>query len=231
MLRNRDDPVAIQKRRRFSYLQSDMAGCCKRRLHRIRALHHRAKASITHLQAGKSRRMTRPRKMAQGSAAVQSDPQPGLLDRQFGPDDSAVARTARVYGNRRRAIANPHLTPGSNVDRMTSRDQPSRSRTQKHAATRSFQSENHHSMVQNPRMLVSGIQLQSAFDGMLVRDTAVWKMARQTTQSLCPQFERGLDVNIRQHPCMTLDHDHDQDESDSHPADNAAIRWRNPRGR
>jgi GntR family transcriptional regulator, rspAB operon transcriptional repressor len=123
--------------------------------------------------------------------------------------DSALPKTAQVYGIMRRAIVNLHLAPGSIVNEKLLCDQLGISRTPLREAILQLQAENLVSVVPNSGTYVSKIDLQSVFDGQLVRDALELKVVRLAANRMTPQFERALDFNIHQQKRMAADLDYD----------------------
>ena len=84
--------------------------------------------------------------------------------------DPALPKTSQVYAIMRSAIVNLHLAPGSIVNEKLICDQLGISRTPLREAILQLQGENLVSVVPNSGTYVSKIDLQSVFDGHLVRD-------------------------------------------------------------
>jgi GntR family transcriptional regulator, rspAB operon transcriptional repressor len=153
--------------------------------------------------------MARPRK---------KDPQSEIEDRAnisalpqslIASIDPALPKTAQVYGIMRRAIVNLHLAPGSIVNERHLCDQLGISRTPLREAILQLQAENLVSVVPNSGTYVSKIDLQSVFDGQLVRDALELKVVRLAANRMTPQFERALDFNMHQQKRMAADLDYD----------------------
>ncbi|MEI6099930.1 MAG: GntR family transcriptional regulator [Alphaproteobacteria bacterium] len=123
--------------------------------------------------------------------------------------DPALPKTSQVYGIMRRAIVNLHLAPGSNVNEKLICDQLGISRTPLREAILQLQSENLVSVIPNSGTYVSRIDLQSVFDGQLVRDALELKVVRLAASRMTPQFERSLDFNLHQQKRMAADLDYD----------------------
>jgi GntR family transcriptional regulator, rspAB operon transcriptional repressor len=123
--------------------------------------------------------------------------------------DPALPKTAQVYGIMRRAIVNLHLAPGSIVNEKLLCDQLGISRTPLREAILQLQAENLVSVVPNSGTYVSKIDLQSVFDGQLVRDALELKVVRLAANRMTPQFERALDFNMHQQKRMAADLDYD----------------------
>lgn len=123
--------------------------------------------------------------------------------------DPALPKTSQVYAIMRSAIVNLHLAPGSIVNEKLICDQLGISRTPLREAILQLQGENLVSVVPNSGTYVSKIDLQSVFDGHLVRDALELKVVRMTANRMTPQFERALDFNIHQQERMAADRDYD----------------------
>lgn len=126
-----------------------------------------------------------------------------------GTIDLGLPKTAQVYTIMRRAIVNLHLAPGSVVNEKLICDQLGISRTPLREAILQLQSENLVTIVPNSGTYVSRIDLQSVFDGQLVREALETKVVRLAAGRMTPQFERALDFNIHQQKRMAADHDYD----------------------
>ena len=123
--------------------------------------------------------------------------------------DPALPKTAQVYGIMRNAIVNLHLAPGSNINEKLICDQLGISRTPLREAILQLQAENLVSVVPNSGTYVSKIDLQSVFDGQLVRDALELKVVRLAAIRMSPQFERAIDFNMHQQKRMAADQDYD----------------------
>jgi GntR family transcriptional regulator, rspAB operon transcriptional repressor len=154
--------------------------------------------------------MARPRKI-DPSAQDHQDPGPlGLPDQLIDLIDPALPKTAQVYGIMRRAIVNLHLAPGSNVNEKLICDQLGISRTPLREAILQLQSENLVTVVPNSGTYVSRIDLQSVFDGQLIREALELKVVRLAATRMTPQFERALDFNMHQQRRLASDVDYDE---------------------
>lgn len=123
--------------------------------------------------------------------------------------DPALPKTAQVYAIMRRAIVNLHLAPGSIVNERQICEQLGLSRTPLREAILQLQAENLVSVVPNSGTYVSRIDLQSVFDGQLVREALELKVVRLAASRMTPQFERALDFNLHQQRRMAADLDFD----------------------
>lgn len=152
--------------------------------------------------------MARPRNIpptetedASGSAGLP----PALIDLI----DPALPKTAQVYGILRRAIVGLAMKPGSIVNEKLICDQLGISRTPLREAILQLQAENLVSVVPNSGTYVSKIDLQSVFDGQLVREALEMKVVRLAATRMTPQFERQLDFNMHQQQRTAADLDFD----------------------
>jgi DNA-binding GntR family transcriptional regulator len=152
--------------------------------------------------------MARPKKKPEPT----DDPEPGNLglpEHLVGLIDHALPKTAQVYGIVRRAIVNLNLAPGSSINEKLICDQLGISRTPLREAILQLQAENLVSVVPNAGTYVSKIDLQSVFDGQLVREALELKVVRLAAARMTPQFERALDFNMHQQRRMAADIDYD----------------------
>jgi DNA-binding GntR family transcriptional regulator len=123
--------------------------------------------------------------------------------------DPALPKTQQVYAIMRRAIVNLHLAPGSIVNERLICEKLGISRTPLREAILQLQSENLVSVVPNSGTFVSRIDLQSVFDGQLVREALELKVVRLAAIRMTPHFERALDFSMHQQRRMAADLDHD----------------------
>lgn len=152
--------------------------------------------------------MARPRKSVPRTEGQADAGLVGLPDDLIDMIDPALPKTFQVYGIMRRAIVNLHLSPGSSVNEKLICDQLRISRTPFREAILQLQSENLVSVVPNSGTYVSKIDLQSVFDGQLIREALELKVVRLAANRMTPQFERALDFNIYQQHRMWSDHDY-----------------------
>ncbi|MBC7478039.1 MAG: GntR family transcriptional regulator, partial [Pseudorhodobacter sp.] len=152
--------------------------------------------------------MPRPRKNA---SQTEGEADPGLLGLPaalIDMIDPALPKTSQVYGIMRHAIVNLHLSPGSSVNEKLICDQLGISRTPLREAILQLQSENLVAVIPNSGTYVSRIDLQSVFDGQLVREALELKVVRLAASRMTPQFERALDFNLHRQHRMWSDHDY-----------------------
>jgi GntR family transcriptional regulator, rspAB operon transcriptional repressor len=158
----------------------------------------------------KADKMARPKKMDPDAHGSMDAGILGLPDQLINLIDPALPKTSQVYGIMRRAIVNLHLAPGSNINEKLICDQLGISRTPLREAILQLQSENLVSVIPNSGTYVSKIDLQSVFDGQLVRDALELKVVRLAASRMTPQFERALDFNLHQQKRMAVDVDYDE---------------------
>lgn len=122
--------------------------------------------------------------------------------------DLGLPKTAQVYAILRRAIVSLALEPGSIINERAICDQLGISRTPLREAILQLQAENLVTVVPNSGTYVSRIDLQSVFDGQLVRDALEMKVVRLAADRMTPAFERALDFNLHQQRRIAQDGDH-----------------------
>lgn len=153
--------------------------------------------------------MARPRKIPLLDGAEPEPDEPGLPGSLINSIDPALPKTAQVYWIMRRAIVGLVLQPGSIVNERLICEQLGISRTPLREAILQLNAENLVSVVPNSGTFVAKIDLQSVFDGQLVRDALEMKVVRLAATRMTPQFERSLDFNIHQQKRMAADRDFD----------------------
>ena len=153
--------------------------------------------------------MARPKKSKLAKDNVMVSDISGLPDTLIKTIDPALPKTAQVYGIMRRAIVGLALQPGSILNEKLICDQLGISRTPLREAILQLLAENLVSVVPNSGTYVSKIDLQSVFDGQLVREALELKVVRLAATRMTPHFERALDFNIYQQNRMAQDQDFD----------------------
>ena len=154
--------------------------------------------------------MARPRKIPITDGIEGSPEDLGLPEALIRSIDPALPKTAQVYGIIRRAIVGLTMQPGSSINEKLLCDQLGISRTPLREAILQLSAENLVSVVPNSGTYVSKIDLQSVFDGHLVRDALEMKVIRLAATRMTPQFERQLDFNLHQQARMAADLDYDE---------------------
>ena len=153
--------------------------------------------------------MGRPRKKVPDAETALDDDAAGLPDGLLNTLDQALPKTAQVYGIIRNAIVNLHMAPGSSINEKLICEQLGISRTPLREAILQLNAENLVTVVPNSGTYVSKIDLQSVFDGQLVRDALELKVVRLAANKMTSQFERALDFNMHQQRRMAQDLDYD----------------------
>lgn len=153
--------------------------------------------------------MARPRNPRTHDSDAAGPDVPGLPDALIKSIDPALPKTAQVYGILRKAIVGLMLRPGSIVNERLICEQLGISRTPLREAILQLHAQNLVTVVPNSGTYVSKIDLQSVFDGQLVRDALEMKVVRLAAARMTPQFGRALDFNIHQQKRMAADQDFD----------------------
>lgn len=153
--------------------------------------------------------MARPRKKDPQADSQAESGMLGLPDQLIDLINPALPKATQVYSIMRRAIVSLHLAPGSSVNEKLICDQLGISRTPFREAILQLQSENLVYAIPNSGTYISKIDLQSVFDGQLVREALELRVVRLAANRMTPQFERALDFNMHQQKRMAADIDHD----------------------
>ncbi|MEQ1768276.1 MAG: GntR family transcriptional regulator [Devosia sp.] len=152
--------------------------------------------------------MPRPRKVAidatQDSASLLL---PVSLVNHIEP---SLPKTAQVYDVIRRAIVTLALPPGSVLNEKAICDQLGISRTPLREALLQLSAENLVSVVPHMGTYVTRIDLQTVFDGQLVRDALEVKVVRLAAVKMTPQFARKLDFNLQQQSRLAKETEYDE---------------------
>ncbi len=125
------------------------------------------------------------------------------------PLDPALPKTGQVYDAVRKAIVGLTLPPGSIINERGLCERFQISRTPLREAILQLQSENLVTVLPNSGTYVSRIDLQSVFDGQLVRDALEMKVVRLAAARMSPLFERQLDFNMHEQNRLAVDLDYD----------------------
>src|SRR3984885_1727199 len=125
------------------------------------------------------------------------------------PLDPALPKTGQVYDAVRKAIVGLTLPPGSIINERGLCERFQISRTPLREAILQLQSENLVTVLPNSGTYVSRIDLQSVFDGQLVRDALEMKVVRLAAARMSPLFERQLDFNMHEQNRLAADLDYD----------------------
>ncbi len=123
--------------------------------------------------------------------------------------DPALPKTAQVYEVIRRAIVGLAMPPGSVIDERAICEQLGVSRTPLREAILKLSDEHLVVVVPNSGTYVSRIDLQTVFDGQLVRDALEIKVVGLAAIKMSPTFERKLDFNMYQQKRLAAELDYD----------------------
>ncbi|MDH4442451.1 MAG: GntR family transcriptional regulator [Rhizobium sp.] len=124
--------------------------------------------------------------------------------------DLSQPKAVQVYEALRRAIIILALPPGSIINERMLCEQLEISRTPLREALLRLSSENLVTVVPNSGTFVSQIDLQTVFDGQLVRDALEMKVVRLAAVRMTPGFERQLDFNMHQQHRLAAERDYDE---------------------
>lgn len=123
--------------------------------------------------------------------------------------DATLPKGAQVYDVLRRAIIMLAMPPGSIVNEKQICVQLSISKTPLREALLRLSAEHLVSVVPNSGTYISKIDLQTVFDGQLVRDALEMKVVQLAANRMTPVFERRLDFNMHQQRRMAAECDYD----------------------
>jgi DNA-binding GntR family transcriptional regulator len=123
--------------------------------------------------------------------------------------DPALPKTAQVYEVIRRAIVGLAMPPGSIVNEKTICEQLGISRTPLREAVLKLSDEHLVVIVPNSGTYVSRIDLQTVFDGQLIRDALEIKVVALAAIKMSSTFERKLDFNMYQQKRLAAELDYD----------------------
>lgn len=152
--------------------------------------------------------MPRPRKVAGDDRREQSALLlPASLVDRIKP---SLPKTAQVYDVIRKAIVTLSLPPGSVLNEKAISEQLGISRTPLREALLQLSAENLVSVVPHMGTYVTRIDLQSVFDGQLVRDALEIKIVRLAAVKMTPQFARKLDFNLQQQTRLAKETEYDE---------------------
>jgi GntR family transcriptional regulator, rspAB operon transcriptional repressor len=123
--------------------------------------------------------------------------------------DPALPKTAQVYEVIRRAIVGLAMPPGSVINERAICEQLGISRTPLREAILKLSDEHLVVIVPNSGTYVSRIDLQTVFDGQLIRDALEIKVVGLTAIKMSSTFERKLDFNMYQQKRLAAELDYD----------------------
>jgi len=123
--------------------------------------------------------------------------------------EPALPKTAQVYDVIRRAIVGLAMPPGSVINEKTVCEQLGISRTPLREAILKLSDEHLVMIVPNSGTYVSKIDLQTVFDGQLIRDALEMKVVRLAAVKMSPAFDRKLEFNMYQQGRLAVALDYD----------------------
>lgn len=123
--------------------------------------------------------------------------------------EPSLPKTAQVYEVIRRAIVGLAMPPGSVINEKAVCEQLGISRTPLREAILKLSDEHLVVIVPNSGTYVSRIDLQTVFDGQLIRDALEMKVIRLAATKMSPEFERNLDFNMYQQKRLAAELDYD----------------------
>lgn len=153
--------------------------------------------------------MARPKKISRDEDQEHSELALGLPSALIRSMNPSLPKTEQVYELIRHAIVGLSLLPGSNINEKVICEQLAISRTPLREAILQLQSENLVTVMPNSGTYVSRIDLQSVFDGQLVREALEMKLVRLAATRMSPNFERRLDFNMHQQRRLAAELDYD----------------------
>lgn len=123
--------------------------------------------------------------------------------------DPTLPKTAQVYEVIRRAIVGMSMPPGSVINEKAVCEQLGISRTPLREAILKLSDEHLVVIVPNSGTYVSRIDLQTVFDGQLIRDALEMKVVKLAAVKMNSTFERKLDFNMYQQGRLAAELDYD----------------------
>jgi DNA-binding GntR family transcriptional regulator len=123
--------------------------------------------------------------------------------------DPAFPKAAQVYEVIRRAIVGLTMPPGSAINEKAICEQLSISRTPLREAILKLSDEHLVVVVPNSGTYVAKIDLQTVFDGQLIRDALEMKAVRLAASKMSSAFQRKLDFNMYQQERLAVELDYD----------------------
>lgn len=154
--------------------------------------------------------MPRPKKINRDLPGFVETVIPVIPDNLLVKTDLSLPKAAQVYELIRRAIIILALPPGSIVNERLICDQLSISRTPLREALLRLSAEHLVTVVPNSGTYISKIDLQTVFDGQLVRDALEMKVVKLAAQRMTPAFERELDLNMLRQRRVASERDFDE---------------------
>jgi DNA-binding GntR family transcriptional regulator len=143
-------------------------------------------------------KLPRPRKNKNENAKGASENIPVFSLSAINGMDGSLPKAVQVYTLLRRAIVEMAMPPGSTVNERQICEQLGISRTPLREALLRLQEENLIKIVPNSATYVCRIDLETVFEGQLVREALEMKVIRLAAARMSAEAERKLDVNMYQ---------------------------------
>lgn len=153
--------------------------------------------------------MPRPRTKTELSPDDVTRAGAAILPASLSMIEPALPKTAQVYEVIRRAIVGLTMPPGSVINEKAVCEQLGISRTPLREAILKLSDEHLVVIVPNSGTYVSRIDLQTVFDGQLIRDALEMKVVRLAAVKMSSTFERKLDFNMYQQKRLAAELDYD----------------------
>ena len=151
--------------------------------------------------------MPRPRKKAQDSP-FEDTGMPVFPSSLIDAADPTLPRANQVYAIVRRAIIEMILAPGSILNERQICEELSVSRTPLREALLKLQDESLVRIVPNSGTYITRINLETVFEGQLVRHALEMRLVRLAAMRMTPEAERNLDFNMYQQRRLAADYDY-----------------------
>ena len=153
--------------------------------------------------------MPRPRKKLKVETEGSLSAQPVFPTLLASLIEPALPKSAQVYDVIRRAIVGLSMPPGSVINEKAICEHLGISRTPLREAILKLSAENLVAILPNSGTYVSRIDLQTVFDGQLIRDALEMKVVRLAATKMNSVFERRLDFNMHQQGRLARELDFD----------------------
>jgi GntR family transcriptional regulator, rspAB operon transcriptional repressor len=153
--------------------------------------------------------MPRPRNRSELPQSDSTRAEPILPASLLSAIEPALPKTAQVYDVIRRAIVGLAMPPGSVINEKTICEQLGISRTPLREAILKLSDEHLVVIVPNSGTYVSKIDLQTVFDGQLIRDALEMKVVRLAAVKMSSTFDHKLDFNMYQQERLAAAFDYD----------------------
>lgn len=119
--------------------------------------------------------------------------------------DTSAPLTVQAYTAIRRAIIDMILPPGSTVNEKKMCDELNISRTPLREALLRLSEEALVKIIPNQRTTITKIEMETMFEGQLIREALEVKLARLAALRMSPEHEQALDLSL-QHQRRAADH-------------------------